>query len=290
MAISPLAGPRMPDEIKLKYLEKLSFPDLQNAAFVCKNWFELSCETVLWKPIFKELSQQYTCNEGEEIKSAVLRNLHQDQKFVNQIIALIGNEEQLAEAIDCPLETVKRFPTMLPIERSWHVIRGLSCDCTKMLQKFPDLFVNQMCQYIEQNLTPAQKTRAGYHEGLLLGIIEEFYRQDRYLALFLNLVKKSLGPFDAKQAILAAIDLSIKCSQLPTSEVMLMVCGSIIKSHPNLSKFLEGDINVGNQAIGLNMIPVVQLVSEKLIPDMEARGMDVTLEDWVKCGYKPPNQ
>jgi hypothetical protein len=290
MAISPLAGPLMPDELKLKYFEKLKFPDLQNAARVCKNWFEVSCDAVLWKPIFKELSKQYTCNEGEEVKSAALRNLHQAQKFVNQVIALTGNEEQLADVIDCPLETVKRFPTMLPIERSWHVIRGLSCDCTKMLQKFPDLFANQVYQYLHQNLTPEQKTPAGYHEGAMLRVTREFYKQDWHLYLFLNLVKTPPGFFDVKQAFLAAINLSIKCSHPPTSEVMLMVSASIVKSHSDLSEFFKENINIGNEVIGLRIVPATRFVSEIIIPNMEAKGMDVTLEDWMKCGYKPPDQ
>jgi hypothetical protein len=291
MAISPLAGPLMPDELKLKYFEKLKFPDLQNTALVCKNWFEVSCDTVLWKPIFKELSRQYTCNEGEDVKSAVLRNLLQDQKLSCQIIDLIGNEEQLSDIVGCPLETVKRFPTMLPIERSWHVIRGLSQDCTKMLQAFPNLHKKQLKQYLNQNLTPRQILLA--FKGTIADAQIKFYEQDESLALFVKLLEAPLGPFDAEKAFRAAIFLYPQIRTYHAHNAQLKACAFIIKAHPDLSQFFKKNLatNEGDP----EYLPVARYMSQILIPDMEDHISDledcnivVTLEDWKKCGYTPP--
>lgn len=274
MAISPLAGPRMPDEIKLKYLEKLSFPDLQNAAFVCKNWLELSCETGLWKPIFKELSQQYTCNEGEEIKSAVLRNLRQDQQLVNQIIRLFSNPQQLADIIGCPLETVERFPTMLPIECSWHVMRGLRRDCTQLFKQFPHIQLRRMKQYLFE-FAPTYESPS------------KFYAQDLGFSLFFKMLEAPPGPFNEVGAFRAAFALQLAFHTTENLEIFLNAYASIIKRHPNLSGFFEENFSIDNTARGA--ITGAKLVSDRLIPQMEQYKIAVTLEDWVKCGYKPPS-
>jgi hypothetical protein len=274
VAISPLAGPQMPDELKLKYFKKLKFPDLQNAALVCKNWFEVSCDSVLWNPIFKELSQQYTCNEGEEVKSAALRNLLQDQTFSSLMILLIGNKEQLADIINCPLETIERFPTMLPIERTWHVMRGLRRDCTLFIKQFPHIQVMRIKQYILEN--PGENNSS------------EFYEKDFGFPLFFNMLKTPPGPFQATEAFLTVTMLCIAFSSQSRLHDFLNAYADIMKPHPDLSKFFEADLFIGHRAGGqAQTVSGAIFATGQIMPNMARRGIAVTAEDWIKCGYKP---
>ena len=53
LPISPLVGPQIPDEIKLKYFSFLSLPEQCKTREVCKGWLALLSNNEIWKPIFK---------------------------------------------------------------------------------------------------------------------------------------------------------------------------------------------------------------------------------------------
>jgi hypothetical protein len=284
MAI-PSSTQHMFNEVRLQYFGELPFPDLQNTALVCQTWFKVSCDEVLWRPIFNSLSQQYTCNEGEAIKSAVLRNLHEDQKFTDQIIALIDDDLQFADVIGCPLETVQRFPQMLPIERSWHVIRSLRRNTALLIERLPYFFSERLKSHLREKMPNEDNTQEAKQRCAL-----EFHSQDACVPIFFRLLDKPLGPFDASKALSAAIKLHVCCgsSSEEGMKTILKAIGAIATSHADLSLFFNGNVKFrSRQGVFISM-SARDCISEVIIPFMEQYQVAVPLEDWKKCGYKPP--
>lgn len=280
--ISPLVSSQIPTDIKTKYLSYLTIPELCKAGEVCKEWFKLSRDKVIWTPIFTELNpyanKQFNVNEQEMIQSDVLRYLQQNQKRVDQFISLIENDEQLALFIDNSSLSLADLSKMLPIERTMHVMKGLRKDCTQFLVHLPEKHRRDMDKHLREKYP-----RADFSGKLFMSIMMEFYERDKSLPCFIELVKDPVGPFNAEEVMSANLTLL----EVAWDKVM-DVCATIVKSHQNLSSFFKTSIKVRNARRGDFFVPVTTMVFRELIPEMERLGLGVSMDDWIKCGLEMP--
>ena len=124
----------------------------------------------------------------------------------------------------------------------------------------------------------------------MVNIQKKFYENDESLNLFLKLLEAPLGPFDAEKAFRAAICLDLELNSLYTKKATLKACGLIVKSHPDLSQFFKNKTAITNEDPKAARVTsfISQFISEVIPWLVESDKLDVTLEDWKKCGYIPP--
>lgn len=283
--ISPLFGSKAPKDIKIQYFSSLTVSELCKSSQVCKEWFNLSREKVIWIPIFKELNhfsnREFVMKKGEDIKSEVLEDLKSNQKRADLIISLIDNNEQLASFINNTSLSLTDLKKMLPIERTMHVMRGLKKDCTQFLVHLVKKHKNGFNEHRAASLRLPHANEQAVKQG-----ISDFYKYDKSLSCWVDLINGSFGPFDAAVVMSASLPL---CLFNPCEEAVLPTIATIVKAHQDLSSFFKINVHLGDSFEEQKFLSMTVVVSSVLMPTMQELGLDVSWDDWIKCGYKPDN-
>ncbi len=273
LTISPLFGNQIPAEIKNKYFSHLSLSELCKSGQVCSDWFKLTHHEDLWIPFSNTLELSKPA-QGSTIKTTVLTDLKKHQSLVNKIIYMIDNDKQLAEIVDISIASLDKFKKMPSIDCTLYFMGSLRKDCTALLVYLPTKFVRALGNHLQQSEIIDE-------EQIQLAAIN-FHETEKYLSFLGDLIKAPLGPYNAVKTMTATLNL-IKFNL--TCEKVAYICASIVKSHPDLSELFKSTFDSGNQFIGPIPIPMTTVIERTIIPQMDELGLDVTIDDWISCGY-----
>lgn len=267
--ISPLFGPYMPREIKLLYFSFLPLSDLGRAGLVCKAWFELSKDSILWNPILKELdplgNKIKPIDKIQSIRETVLEDLQKHQELVDKILTAMEIDQNLQHAFGHSSSSLSDLKAMLPIERSLHVMRALREDCTKLL-----VYLAQK-QYVQTD-SKNEDCQAGIRS------LVDFCLHDPHLLLLYQLIQNPPGPFDASDVMSALIPSLF--SFYTISPTMKMI-SCLVKAHRDLSKFFSTEITPRKDSFP---IPAAEFTRFSIMRQMQLYDEDITIKDWEACG------
>ena len=219
--------------------------------------------------------------ENKDFKTTVLADLRKHQEKVDLIISLIDEDSQLASIIDSPSASLTTLRKMIPIERSLHVMRGLRNNCTELLEYLIKKHVKDLAS-IKIPLDIYNSPPAAHK------FLDQYYKDDKYLPLLVELIKTPLGPFNAEKTMSAVLPLLLSPFALFAINKVMNICAFIVKSHPNLSEFFKTNLDTSQKSEELLTIPMTEFILLEVMPRMDSLDLDVTMDDWVQCGFIPP--
>jgi hypothetical protein len=275
MAIVPSSSSLPSDMIFHVFCKIQSIPQLCKLGLVCKEWYELHRNNILWKPFLCEIrphSYDTICKNSQQfpsIKMVVQSNIKKGQEAVDLIISLIDEDETLNRVLGDDSMTLQKIKAEPPAQRALIVLRALSKDANPLYTHLVDRVKNECLRFIEVNAGLTTQQRA-------LKLVQE----EKCLPLLNRLLRDERGPFNAGQLF---------CSVAPLMQMFqtpLETYAIIVSSHYKMPEILGSSMDLQFE----NPMSSVQISSFiDILRPMLKEAHEVTVEDFVECGLINPS-
>lgn len=275
----------MPCGIFTKCFSHLSYSNLCQIQPVCKTWYHL-----IWKSIDQSLNPTaappfYSKEEAKDIKTGVLKDLENWVKSVDKILNFINTDVELFSVINNESNSLARLRNMVPIERTWNVMRGLRQSCSELCMHLIKRYQNEI-KGAQERLDSTYFWEWPSVDNM---VCSEAYETEENLPLLVDLIKNPPGPFDASEILLATLPIILSpYAQKKGTDIW----AAVVQTHPDLSKFLSTEIDSAliktdlksQPADEAEKISIKELLINTIIPLMTKFQFQITADDWKQCG------